>query len=349
MKKSWLAISIFLFAFPASSNYELKSYSFGAGGGESSSSNYSALQILGEQAGDRMTGSTYLGLPGLQFVQMANTPGAPTFTNDDNYYNKLNLIIDTQSNPSDTEYAIAISDDDFSTTSYVQSDNTVGSTLGSEDWQTYTDWGGASGEFVVGLDANTTYKVKVKARQGEYTEGPWGPTASAATSAITLSYDIDVSSIDEETAAPYELDIGTLSAGSVTTGSDKIWIDLTTNAAGGGSVYVYGNTGGLYSQTANYTISGVSANLSAVSEGFGLQSASVSESSGGPFAAVSPYNGSSENVGIVSTNPQTVFDSSSAPITSGRSSMTVKAKIKDLTPASTDYTETLTFIAAGNF
>lgn len=348
IKKNIFFLLIF-FVVPASTNYKLDTHGFGSGGGIGNSTNYDIHAISGAVGSDRLNGTTYDSWPGLIFTQLANTPAAPTFTNESNYYNKLKLIIDTQSNPSDTQYAIAISDDDFVTTQYVQSDNTIGSSLGSEDWQTYANWGSATGEFVIGLDPNTTYKVKVKARQGEFTEGPYGPTASAATTALTLSFDIDVSDTNQETAAPYSVSLGPLTADTVITGSDLIWIDLSTNAANGGFVYVLGSTGGLYSATAGYTISGVSADLTGVAEGFGLKSASVTQDSGGPFTAVSPYNGASDTVGTISTTANTIFNSANEPITNGRSSISVKAKTKNITPAASDYTETLTFIAAASF
>lgn len=344
------ALALMLLTLPASSNYKLNSFGFGAGGETTgASSNYNGEYVLGETSETALTGSNYNAWPGLLYTQFANTPTAPTMSNDSNYYNKLNLIVNTASNPSNTLYAIAVSDDNFSTTSYLQSDNTVGASLGSEDWQSYTDWGAASGEFVVGLSPGTTYYFKVKAQRGGFTEGPWGPIASASTSNSSLSFDLDVSATDTETASPYNIDLGSLSAGSVSTASEKIWVDLSTNAVGGGQVFVLGDTAGLYSATSSYTITSVSGDLSSLSEGFGIRSNSVTQTSGGPFAAVSPFNGSSETVGEISTAFQELFNTSSAPIVAGRGSVLVKAKIKNLTPSASDYAQTLTLVAVGTF
>ncbi len=343
------SVLFFLLVFPASDTYSLKSFSFGAGGGTAASDTYQAEVLAGEVAGSTQDGVSYDFWPGMAFTQFANVPPAPTFTNSGDFNNKLLIVINAGGNSSNTKFAIAISTDNFSTTNYVQSDNTVGATLGAEDWQTYSGWGSGGGEFIVGLDPGTTYYVKVKSEQGLYTEGPWGPTASAATSGSTLSFDIDVSASDEETGAPYSLSLGTLTSGSVVTSTSSIWIDLSTNAAAGGSVYVYGSSGGLYSASSGYTISGVSADLSATSEGFGLRSTSVTQGAGGPLAAVSPYNGASDNVGTVATTAQPIYTSTAAPITSGRASFVVKAKAQAVTPAAGDYTEILTLIAAGTF
>ena len=78
------------------------------------------------------------------------------------------------------------------TTYYVKSDHTVGTSLTITDYQTYDLWGGASGIDVVGLEASTTYSVKIKAMQGEISETRYGPVATAATVAPILTFEIDV-------------------------------------------------------------------------------------------------------------------------------------------------------------
>lgn len=337
-----------LFNFPASSNYQLKSYEFGGGGGVSDSTNYSVEGIHGQQEG-RTVGTNYGVGEGLLFTQLANVPAAPTLANSSNWYNKLLLTLQTSNNPTDAEYAIAISTDNFTTTNYVQSDNTVGATLGSEDWQTYASWGGGSGEYIIGLSPNTTYYVKVKARQGDFTESQWGPSTSTATSQLSLTFDIDVASTDTESAAPYVLAMGQLTVGAVTTASEKIWLDLETNAANGGYVYIYDENGGLRSSAVNYTITSATADLTGAAEGFGVRSNSVAQSAGGPLVATSPYNGASDNVGVLNSTIQEVFHSSGAPITAGRASLLVKAKISAVTPASSDYADILTLITSATF
>lgn len=339
----------FFLAYPASLNYKLKSYEFGAGGDTSTSGNYS---IEGQTGG--MSGSLNSGVygvdAGLIFEQQAHVPPAPTFVNSSNWYNKLKITINKDSaDPTDATYAIAISDDNWVTTKWVQNDNTVGTNLGIEDFQTYTNWGGASGEFVIGLAPDTTYKVKVKSRQGLYTESPLGPEASAATTNVAISFDIDVAPTDQESAAPYSVSFGDLTAGSVSTATDKVWIDLTTNAEAGGYIYVSGNNAGLKSSVLNYTITSATADLTGQSEGFGIQSSSESQSSGGPFVDVSPYNGTSENVGIVNTTIRELYSTSGNPIVSGRASFLLKSKSSATTPAADDYADILTLITASTF
>lgn len=337
-----------------SSTYKLKGVEFGGGGGQGlESTSYSMEAILGEGTGD-LSSANYRTGTGLTFVQNANVPGAPTFVNDTgNRYNRLKITINKWAgDPSDTKYAIAISNDNFaSDLRYVQDNNTIGATLGTEDYQTYAAWGGATGVYVINLTAGTTYTVKVKSTQGKYTESPYSATSQAATAALQISFDIDIGGASDpgETAAPYSISFSDLNIGSVTTAANRGWIDFQTNAESGGYVYVYDQYAGLRSTTLNYTIPSVSSDLASVNEGFGLQGASKTQSSGGPLSYVSPYDGTSNTVGIVNSTIREIFNTSSTPIVSGRGSFSLKAKVINTTPGSNDYVDTLTLIATGSF
>jgi len=181
----WKNLSLLMLSFlvmPASTNYKMEGYSFGnAGGGGIGSSNYSMEGNVGEINGNQMVGGSFDLGAGLMFVQQANVPRAASFTNPGGYSDKLHLIIDNQGNPSDTIYAIAISPDNFVTNYFVKSDHTIGTTLTSADYLTYDLWGGGSGIDIIGLQANTTYSVKIKAMQGKFSETGYGPVATAAT------------------------------------------------------------------------------------------------------------------------------------------------------------------------
>ncbi len=332
----------FLWVLPMSGNYSLKSYEFGGGGGESQSATYGIDGSINEGSG--VASSAGYGIQGgLVFQQNANVPTV-VLANTSNWYNKLHVTVGPQNNASDAIYAIAISTDDFVTTSYVQSDNTVGPTLGNEDYQTYTAWGGASGEEIIGLLTNTTYKVKVKSMQGVYTESAYGPESSAATDNVTLSFDIDVSASDQETAAPYAVAFGSLNINAVTTATNKVWVDLATNAESGAYVYIYDEFNGLRSTDVNHTITSTSTDLSGATEGYGIRSDSTTN-----LTAVSPYNVSSDNVGVIDSTVREIFHSSASPVTAGRASMVVKVKTSSVTPSSNEYTDTLTLIASGSF
>lgn len=333
----------FLFAFPSSTNFQLKSFEFGGGGESMSSTNFQAEGTLGEVAGEQSS-TNFKVNSGLQFVQQSNVPGAPTFVNSSSWYNKLLLTIDVANNPSDTLYAVSISDDNWVTTEYIQDDNTVGSTLGIEDYQTYTNWGGGSGEYVIGLLGGVTYKVKVKAKQGDFTESPYGPEASAATIQPSISFDIDVAPTDTETASPYQVSLGEMSVGTVTTATNNVWVDLDSNAESGAYVYIYGQYGGLHSTNVSHTISSSSVDLGGATEGYGIRTNTTSG-----LTAVAPYAGTSDIVGILDTSVREVLHSSNLPVVAGRASLLIKAKISNVTPSANDYSDTITLIASGSF
>lgn len=360
-KKSFLIIVIlsfllihhssFIFAGPASNNYELMEYGFGAGGSASSSStNYSINGVLGESDTGSSDSNAYSIGSGLNFTQQADVPPAPDIDNPADYYNKLDITINPGPNPDDAEFAISISNDAFvSNTMYIQNDHTVANQLNDDDWQTYTAWGGATGFQIIGLDPGTTYTVRVAARQGWYTQSEFGPTDSASTSDPSINFDIDISSIDTETSAPYTLDFGTITLGSVNTASNKIWMDFDTNAESGGYVYIYSENDGLFSAAKAHTIAAVTGNLASLSEGFGIQNNSVTQTSGGPMTVIAPYNGASDNVGLVDSTIREIYSSGANPIVGGRASVSLKMKPSSTTPASGDYSDTLTVIAAGTF
>jgi hypothetical protein len=333
----------------SSTNFRLDSYGVGSGStSNSSSSTYKLNGISGEASNPNATSGTYKAGTGMNPTMQAHVPAAPTVTNPANYYNKLHIVIDNGGNPTDATFAIAISTDSFATTQYIQNDATIGSSLGSEDYQTYTAWGGASGFDVIGLTPNTTYYVKVKAEHGDFTESAYSAVASAATVGPSLTFDIDVASTDTETAPPYATNFGTLLAGTVANSPERIWIDLETNGASGGTVFIASTHTGLQSLAASYTISALTGDLSSLSEGFGAQSQSATQSGGGPLSAQSPYTGGSNNVGITDTSLRQIYVSAN-PITAGRASLLLKAKSKTDTPAAIDYSDTLTLIAAASF
>lgn len=342
-----LRVGLFMIlALPASTNYQLRDFGIGSGGSSTAAStNYKADVISGEVSGNNLTGSTYNLGTGLTFTNQSNVPNAPAFTNPSSYYNKLKLVLDTGNNPSDTKFAIAISADNFAAdTRYVQSDMTVGSALGIEDYQTYTSWGGASGVLIIGLTGNTTYTVKVKAMQGNFTETGYGPTATVATVNPSMTFDIDVSAIDSDTNPPFTINFGDLIANTVTDGPQKIWVDFSTNGELGGHVYVVAQNAGLQSAQASHKIDAVTGNLTALTQGFGVQGSSVANG----LSLATLYNQTGNTVGVTDTSIREIF-SATSPTTAGRGSFLLKAKSATTTPAAGDYMEILTVIASASF
>ncbi len=188
----------------------------------------------------------------------------------------------------------------------------------------------------------------MNAFQGNFTETEYGPTATAATVAPSITFDIDTAAADIETSSPYSVSFTTLFPGTVVGSTEKIWIDLNTNANSGAGLYISSLNGGLKSAKTNYTIASATADLAGVGSGFGAQGISATQSSGGPMSITSPYNGAGQNVGIINSTLRQIF-STSAPVTAGRVSLQIKTKASNLTPSSNDYGDTLTLTTAGIF
>jgi hypothetical protein len=344
-----MLLGAFLFAtMPASGSYKLNNYGFGSGGtSNSSSTNYNLNATTGETSNVESSSTNFKARSGNQNTQQAHVPTA-TLTNSASYYNKLKFIVVPGANASDTKFSIAISSDNFVTTQYIKIDDTVTSVKSLTDYQTYAAWGGASGQFVVGLTPSTTYKIKVSAMQGNFTETQYGPTASAATVAPSITFDLDTAAADTETAPPYSVSFTNLLAGTVVGSTEKIWIDLDTNAESGAGVFIASLNGGLRSSRLSFTITSATADLASASSGYGAQGLSVTQGSGGPLALSSPYNGAGQNVGIINSTIRQLL-STTAPITAGRASVQIKAKASNTTPSSSDYGDTLTITTAGIF
>lgn len=335
-------------ALPATSNYQLQSYGFGSGGTSSSSTaTYSLEGTAGELSGQSSSTANASTKPGFIQTQQANVPKLASLDNNGGqYYNKLHFVIDTQGNPSDATYLIAVSTDNFvADTRYVQSDGTLTNTLSTAHYQTYSAWGGASGSLMIGLLPSTTYSVKLRATQGKFSESAYGPVTAQATAAPSITFSLATSS---QASPPFSINLGTLTAGNIATSSDTINTTLTTNGTSGGDVYIKSQNGGLTSISTSSNIPAVSNDLNSIGQGFGAQNSSVGQTSGGPYNVVAPYNVSGTNVGIVNTTIRSLYTSSS-PIIGGSGVLLLKAKSATTSVASSDYQEILTFIAAGNF
>jgi hypothetical protein len=329
---------------PSSSSFQLLDYGFGAGGtATSSSTNFMFQGIVGEIEMASLSSNNFRIGPGLTYALQPNTPLVPAFTNPSNYYNKLQLSINQSGNSTDTTFAISISTDGFvNNVLYVQGDGTLGP---APIFQTYAVWQPSSNPvIIIGLTPGTTYYARVAAKRGTFTQGPFGPIATAATINPTFTFSLQTSTT---TNPPFSVGIGVVNAGQVTTSWQSVTTTISTNANNGGTVYLYGTNAGLVSVTAgNYKINSVSNDLGSVLEGYGAQGTSVS---GAPMELLSPYNVTGNNVGIVDTTKRAFADSTGQQVTNGSATFQLKAKASTNTPAATDYSDTLTVIASGSF
>ncbi len=332
-----LTAAFLLAVMPSSSNYVLHSYDFGNGSGTASGTTYKMNGTVGRPSG-ALSSATYMLPAGIKASTSVSAPAAPTFINASNNYDRLHLTLATSSLPSDTKYLIAISSDGFATAKYVQTDNTIGSVVNINNYQVYAAWGGASGFSILGLASNTTYSVKVAALQGSNTGSGFGPIASAATVSPTVTLALSTSLTS---TPPFTTTFSSLAPGTPINGNATLIAAITTNAINGGALAIYDQFGGLKSTAANYTLASASANLSVAQNGYGAQVTTATQTSGGPIVSASPYNGSGNTVGALTTSQQTLA-SFSNPITNGNITTALIAKTDSSVPSAGDYADTVT-------
>ena len=336
-----------LFAAPSSTNYNLKSYDFGNGGTDNSSSaNYNLDGTAGAQAGDKATSTNFSANSGLNPTQDSSVPPKPTLTNPDSYYDRLNLVLDQGSAASDTKFLISISSDGFATTRYVQTDNSIGASYTITNYQTYTSWGGATGFYITGLSQSTVYEVRVRALQGKFTESGYSPLSDAvSTSTPSLSFGV---STTLSGTPPFLVGFSSLTPNLVFAGDADGTLSLSSNANNGGTVYIRSANSGLNSASASHTISSSSTDLGSASSGYGAQVVSATQATGGPFSSIAPFNVAGNNVGALNSSLQPILVSSS-PVFGATATIRFKAKADFVTPAETDYSDTVSVVAAMNY
>ena len=334
-----------LLVLPSSANYKLQSSSFGSGSGTATSANYAENGQAGQTAGVSEASTTYMNGPSVTFTRQADVPPAPTFTNPNSYYNRLQLTLNVGPNATDATYAVAVSSDGFATTLYLRADGTLGATITAANFQTYALWGGGAGTSIIGLNPHTTYAAKVSAMHGKYTATGFGPAASATTLDPSISFSLATST---QPSPPFSISFGSLTPSTVISSPQNVFVTLQTNGQQGANVYLLGQNTGLKSMTDSYTIASASTNLSVATEGFGAQSVTATQTTGGPLTAVAPFAGSAANVGAISNVPAIIY-SSTAPVTGGSASFGFKAKSGLSDPAANDYQEIVTATASSNF
>ena len=344
-----LLLTLFATA-PSSTSYTLKAYEFGSGGNTSSDGTYSLNGTSGGQTGPALSSTQYGIKPGEKSVQTASVPPAPALTNPSGaFYNKLNLVINNTGNTaSDTKFLIAISSNSFTTTYYVQPDHTVSTTTTPVigDYQTYANWGGASGVSIVALTPNTPYQVKVSALQAGFTGSAFGPATGVVNTALaTITFSLATSLT---ATPPFAVGFNSLASGTVFSGTATILATISTNAYNGGDIYVRDASNGLFSQADNAPLTSASTDLTSAQSGYGAIVTGTTQSSGGPLASSSPYNGTGNIVGALTTTLQSVA-STPGPIGAGTATITLKAKASTITNAASDYADTLTLVAGMQF
>ncbi len=224
----------------SSPSYNLEDSTFDSGTDTSSSPNYQSRDSIDGIETGESSSTTYKTTSGFQPGAYPGIPATPTFTNTGGtLYNSLDFIVAMgDGQQTDTNYAIAISSDNFVTTFFIQTDDTLGT---AEAWQTYTGWNSGTGERVTGLLPSTAYKIKVKARYGPDSESGYSQTATATTAAPSLTFSISgissgtsiagVSTTVTSTAST--IGYGSLTVGDGSPNIAAQRLTVTTNATGG--------------------------------------------------------------------------------------------------------------------
>lgn len=366
-KKYWL-IALLILVVPATavaqtmtgSQYQIENSIIDGGGEESSSNNYRSRDSISDIESGDSTGTDYRNPSGFQPGAYPGIPDQPTLVNTGGLlYNSLDfVVVPGPGQQTDTTYAIAISSDDFATTYFIQPDDTLGAV---EAWQSYTDWGGGSGERVVGLLPNTTYKIKVKASYGggshaQDSESGYSLEASATTIAPSLTVSIAGVNIGQTiagqmttvTSTATSIGFGVLTVGDGSPNIAAQTITVTTNATGGYTATARHDQD-LTSQNNDViaTVSGTNASPLAFGTGvttgrFGYHTTDDSLCTGTPnrFLANDTY-------ARMETTPYEIA-CDAGPVTSQVTSIIYKLVIGNLQPAG-DYQSTVTYITTATY
>ncbi len=315
-----------------STNFKIKGDNLSGGSSSGSSSNYGVIGDINPFS-DLSESASFRQEVGYSPRIQANTPYPATLENDYEYYDRLLIIIDASSNPSDTLFAVAISDNNFATHQYVQSDGTVSNTLGMEDYRTYVSWGEGSGSFILGLNQNTDYKVRVKALNGDFTETGYSSDSNEVST--TVPY-VSMAVTDSE------LTFGVLNVNSVSQTSTTSVV-VASNAYSGYQVYVNdkGNDvlGGLFNGGSSLIESNDGTLVSGF-EGYGAQASSLT-------ATIDPvFNVSGNVVGGLDLGTTELFSNTTA-VSGESTNVQFKATMSPNTVAG-EYTDIVYFTITPN-
>jgi hypothetical protein len=283
------------------------------------------------------------------------TGGMVALCGGDGCYDKARFEVDTNDNPTDTLYAVQISEDLFSSDiRYIDASTYEPesySTHNINDFRTKTQWETETFN-VQGLTEGTQYYLRIIALHGDFTQTEGGPQETATTAGTSSSFDIDIAGtggVSAETDPPFTISFtgsNSLLAGAGAVVADNlIWMDAETNGSGGFAIVQKGENGGLNSSTLSAQIDSVTGDLDSLSEGFGIQNyyLDYESSSIGDITTMTNYSGSSKNVGIVDTDWNKIYDAD-GPIIDGRMALYLMARAGTDKQGATDYDETITFV-----
>jgi hypothetical protein len=336
----------------SSPNYNIENSEFNIGGENSSSASYRSQDALGGSGDAGSSSTNYKTSPGVVPGNFPGVPAAPTLTNTGGtLYNSLDFVIATGGNGSDTQYSIALSSDNFTTTFFIQTDDTLGST---EAWQTYANWNSGTGERVTGLLPNTAYQIKVKARHGVDTESGYSVTATAATVNPTLTVSIVGVASGQSVAGETTTITSTASAlsfGSLQVGTPNVaahTVTVTTNATGGYTTTVV-QDGNLRKSNGETILAVTATNASPAAFPTGITTGRIGYHTTDATLCTGTATRFSVNdtYAALTTTPTEVI-CNSGPTTSEATSLVYKVVIGNQQPAGS-YANTVTYITTATY
>ena len=147
-------------------------------------------------------------------------------------------------------------------------------------------------------------------------------------------------------------DFGQLTTSAVSASNPDVVVTMSCNSNGGATLKIHdagdGSNPGLYSTTVNTLVTSTSATLSAGTAGYGIQgTVNTGSGTGGTLTLNPTYDVSGDNVGGL-TIADTDISSSSSPIANRETTVKHKAAISSLTPAASDYSDTITYSCVAN-
>jgi len=173
----------------------------------------------------------------------------------------------------------------------------------------------------------------------------WGDGTVTVSATVTTTVSCNLSATST--------DFGQLTTSAVSTSSPDITVTMSCNDASGATLKVHdqGNgtsTGGLYSTTTTTLVTSTATGLAPGTAGYGIQATTNATGSGDTLTIDTAYNKSGDNVGALVYSVDQTLSSSASPISGRETVVKHKAAISGLTPAASDYSDTITYSCTGN-
>ena len=147
--------------------------------------------------------------------------------------------------------------------------------------------------------------------------------------------------------------LGNLTTASVTSSPTPRVVTVSTNAKAGWNVWAKDSSTGLLSANANYTINtttpGTNSTLGAGTEGYNTGVTTTHTTGAGTVSVAAPFVGNATGKGGGLDTTYRTLASSTGTAGADTVTLTNNVAISAITPAATDYTDTITVVGAGSF